>query len=177
MFGFIIALVVVTFAILKLGSEFIKGRQFEMNYNLAIKKRDKFFDKYEATPDVIRQFEQNKDYSDVVKDINYIFRMDYSASWIGDLIQFSRREFGGEITYKDIVLEIRLAKIGKCYKLIQTTGVRFCDGVNFYPSLVRFYELLQKYYAENGVQVHRIEKVRNGFPIKEMTFKEMTIIW
>lgn len=176
MVTFVLALIGLGYTAGKLGAESLRTRKYRIDYDAAVKKRNMFLEENTASPEIIQQLSKDFDYSDVLDDINYIFDTDYSVSSLAELVRLGKKEFGKEKLYEDIILELRLAKIGKCGNIMHTSGVKFCEGVSYYKNLVRFYELLERYFAENGVSVERVEKKRNRSPIREMNFKEMMIV-
>lgn len=174
MFGFILALFGLAYTGGKIVSERSSGKALRKEYDIAKKKRDEFLNSFTASRELIHSLEYNTDYSDVVDDINYVFGKEYTADEIGKLVTNPKaKEFGNQTPYRRIILEIRLAKLGKCMGFVQTLGIRFCEGTTYYHDLVMYYELIQRYLAENGVQVQRIEKKVHG-DLMEMNFKEFT---
>lgn len=172
MFGFILALFGLVYTGGKIISERSSGKALRKEYDIAKGKREEFLDSFTAPRELIHSLEDNTDYSDVVDDINYIFGNEYTADEIGKLVTSSRvRAFGNQTPYSRIILEIRLAKIGKCRGFLQTLGIRFCEGSSYYYDVVRYYNLIQGYLAKNGVHVQIIEKKVYG-DLMEMNYKE-----
>lgn len=176
MVGFILAIIGLFYSAKEFTTGSLREKKYRREFDLSVQRRCDFVDKITASSELISALEQNVDYTDVVDDINYIFDKGYLPEEIGELIRLGKKEFGKERLYKDIVLELRLSMVGKSRGILQESGIRFCDESYYYKSLLKYYELLQKYFHDNGIDVEIIEKTYKGSAIKEMNFKEMTII-
>ncbi len=177
MLGFVLAILGLGYTIGKIGVEFTRNKASDVRYNNAKRQRDAFVEPIMASEALMTAMRNNTDYSDVVDDLEYIFNQKYSSDYIKLLLTRTRGELGNEKGYRDLVMELRLAKIGKCC-YSTTKGIRFCDNSSYVDEMKRYFGVLQKHFAENGIYVEPVVKSRTSNNIvKEMYFKEFRTQW
>ena len=100
-------------------------------------------------------------YGDWIDDLVYIFRKKFKDDEIASNIKIGIKEFGKERTWKEIILELRLSKIGKMRSYTQTSGIRASNDSMYLESARRYYKVLSRNFASAGVDLEFVEKQKN----------------
>jgi len=158
MVGFAFAIVIVVVMLLSLCGESILGAIGNSRARSYQMIKDGFLQTTAPSAAVLKEAQENDDYSDIVDDLSYIMGRTVTAK---ETEFFTRNHFNmvADLRWEHVTLMLRLSKLGKYPNgYFETSGIMTSKGTKAHEQAKRVYEVVARNLNNNGISTSVIEK-------------------